>query len=294
MLITMVGHAMNAAMIGVLFLLAGCLGAGEEAPAATSSGASPSLSPTSSGSPGSDLEPAAPAMNSTVAANNCTKWSTNMAFPLTAGPGPAPASWEPEPQLFTQVWLAFFECQRVSVGLVERGPVRILMEGHNRISPPEKCTTTSPHWDVFFWLTGIWTNDTAVTSALSSFEMPAHDAQFDRSDTPVADFTKTKWSFRPVGGAPTELEFISNSGDSVVAGELERLFWETPPGVSVVTLEQTWRGPSTQVGTTTGVVGAPLILASTANGAFVGSAGKYTDWAFAGDVIRYGDLQCGP
>lgn len=213
--------------------------------------------------------------------------------PGPLAPGQAPPGWEPaatDPWGF--VTLAGYECSRIGVGPLERGPVRLVWDAHGRARVPDPCLAGRTSGTVAAVLNALLVDDPGVGAHLrDAFGLPVHDAAITVASRPQAALVEHTWSWTTAGGAASSVTFVDDGqrGDPATA---DRLFWARGGGIGSLDLQYDRAGPTAAPWPGYGPMQPPMLMAATPQASFAGQASHVADMAAAGTVTLFGDAEC--
>jgi hypothetical protein len=224
---------------------------------------------------------------------NCTQFLSSAVFPRQATPGSAPPGWEPKdpksPLSFVD--MVGYECPRVNVGAFERGPVRIVWDGHNNVDVPANCTADEPKNVVEAVVNSFLVSDPDVAAYLhTEYGLPAIVADIQHHEQTAGSLTMRTWTW-DAGQGKSELTIQSDEGSQPQDGGI-RLFWQHGSGMAYLTFVETRlaRAVTDRVGY--GTMQPPMLLSGVAQGSFAGAATFNFSTTSDGTFRFYSDLQC--
>lgn len=277
-------HRLPLVLAGSLLVsLAGCLsGSGDAPDAGDAQGPS-------SGSSG--------AVPNRMSATDCKGVSTVFYGPTMVFSEPMPPGWEERDTIpATEVFLRLYECQKVSWGPFERGPVTMLAEVHGSLDASEGCledrpSDAGPHT----WLTTFWFSDRELAEWVkTNYGAPVHYGEFKITQDATPAGVSHTWSWR----APEqEWSFITMRdipiSDDHATTYIETWFWFNGLGISYMDFSKISMSDDTSAPVVDGHMAPPMMFA-TASGQ--GNYAAIADWFPSADfdapIRRFGDLEC--
>lgn len=262
-------------------------------------------SPTSSSAPSSATSTSTESGSSTPPSNasrplllhlsQCKSFGgSTFPIPSPLAPGTAPTGWEQEdPLVLPTSYVSYdgFECARFSLGPFERGPVRFLIERHGKAAIPAKCMEGSGQSHIGI-ISSFLISDAELAAFLhDQYGLATVFGEFAIEEQPFGAATQYKWTWGPSGAEPSDLTFYQEApGQTWDFGD--RFFWQRGEGIGVLQLSYDREGPSTTNRDGHGTMREPMLLASTAGGAFAGPVNFYPDHAGEGVFSLFSDLRC--
>lgn len=270
-------------------LLAGCAthGTTKPGPPALTPSTAPSANPTSTGP---NLPPRESRGGSaSIELTDCHGFDTGFDAPYNMIPSHVPQGWQTYNDT-TDLQLEAFQCNRVSIGSFERGPIYYAMEWHNNAIAPQNCQPGA--YTRMRVLVGLWISDQEVASYLNAtMGMPSQYAQFESQNQTGTGVTD--WTFGPPGMTPSEFKVQDlpqqNSG---IAGDQYRLVWPNNLG-GVSYLDWIERFANDNIANP-GIVGnwrAPLLYTNLGVDAFASTVDLDTGDG-SGTFSQFQDLKC--
>ena len=276
--------------------LTGCTASHVRNPGQSTSQSSSATSSTGTSEP---IPP--PVMNETsspkILLSQCTGFvAVNVPSPRAVAPGQAPPGWEAkDPSVpLSYVYLAGYDCKRINVDKYERGPIRIVWDGHDHADIPSHCsmntTTQGPHLAVV--LNSMLVNDSEIATYLQSeFGLPVRYGEIGVAGQPVNDFVKRTWTWG-VGQGNSDLNLLDD-GTNQTYDRIERLYWQRGNGIGVMDLTyERWSHAVVADRPAYGSMAPPMLLASTPAAQFTGTASYFPAMSGEGLFALYKDLQC--
>ncbi|HUR62835.1 MAG TPA: hypothetical protein VM286_10810 [Candidatus Thermoplasmatota archaeon] len=253
------------------------------------------LLPVLSGCMSHDHAPQAPASPAwppnLLELTECTGFSGPSAtFPQAVAPGRAPPGWEPTGpgQLLAGSVVSGYDCRRVRVGSLERGPLRIVWDAHSNASVPASCAGNGAAGLV---LNVLLVNDTQVASYLHDrFGLPALFTDIQVAAEATGPLVRQEWTWAPFGNPPSTLTVLSD-GTAERYTPADRLWWERGTGVGRLDISYARSGSELLTRPSHGTMHPPMLLPPP-NGHFVGSLLYFPALAAEGKVALYADTGC--
>jgi hypothetical protein len=259
------------ALLAALVLLPALAGCMQAAPAAPPSG--PSWPP------------------GRIELTQCTGFAgTSVPSPSAAAPGQAPVGWEPTNPA-APAWSAVggLDCRRIRVGPYERGPVRIVWDGHTNANPPVRCTAQQAPLTQSLVLNAFLVNDAQVAADLRDrYGMPALFADVQVQAT--APLLQQEWTWAPPGQPASTLTVRSDGGNQSYEGA-DRFWWPRGAGLGQLDVAYTRSGSQFSPLPSQGTMRPPMLLPPPA-GHFVGNLAHFPTLAGEGRVTLYTDFLC--
>ncbi|MEA3204239.1 MAG: hypothetical protein QOI63_1919 [Thermoplasmata archaeon] len=216
--------------------------------------------------------------------SGCTGWdAVSTPLPGAAAPGQAPPGWEPRTNAMPSVILTALACSRLALGPFER-PVRLLLETHERATPPPACWGNLPYGIV----ASVWVDDVEVAGYLvDRLGLPAHATRFEEAPGPAPGLRTWTW------GDPAARSSLTLDGQdaAAVGGPQRNLLWPRGDGIGRLTLALHADSPLESL-PTTGTMQPPMLLAGSPGGAFTGTAYWYPHLTASGALALFKDRSC--
>lgn len=280
-----------------LLALAGC-----NAPAHPADGSSTSETPTPSisatGSTAPSVNVTLPSLNHTrtLQLDNCYGWQAVTTDPGATAPGERPPGWNPAPSgtAFTGQEIQAYQCNRISLGAFERGPIHLMFEDHGNADFPPKCKENAPEFPVFGIVTHIWIDDAEVAAYLrTEYGAPVLLGQFNETSQDAGTLTLRTWTWAVEGGQPSKITVPDDKENQELIGLFSRLFWANgTAGLVQLDLPPKDHGPA-QPFPAYGTMQPPTEFAEDRAGVFAEATAKwYPERSAAGTFTLYSDLKC--
>ncbi|MCA1811727.1 MAG: hypothetical protein LC623_06915 [Halobacteriales archaeon] len=233
---------------------------------------------------------------------NCTAFQgQSQPFPSGSAPGEAPPGWEPDSApAQSSVFLDGYECRRIHLGPLERGPLRLLVESHNHANMQQPCLDAAQQTDATI-VHLVLVNDTALAALLHDrFGLPAVHAQIsaaalgaDLSTTPLdVRLEQMAWAWSTAGNATSTLNFTAAPLTEPYASST-RLFWQRGSGLGRLDIAYPVQdGPVLTDPEAYGTMQPPMLLASQPGGLFAGTAKSFSALSGEGTFRLYADTLC--
>lgn len=229
----------------------------------------------------------------------CEGGGVNLNAPKAIMPGSAPEGWQTNPDTnnpfpLNAAHVELFQCDRISWGPFERGPLYIMTETHVNFTAPESCRQNRTFIDTVI-LESIWFSDAEVAAfANATFAMKAYFADFNSTFSPVGDVRHWTWTWALPGGQTSEISYY-DSGQQINATEnpVHREYWDNGPGVSYLEWSQT-DSYNILNGVATGALHDPLLWGrSSPNPQYAAvTASREYDASASSNIARFADNQC--
>jgi hypothetical protein len=292
----MTRHAAGILLLVVASLSAGCFErAGPSGEGPTSSDAPTASMTTSSAStstPGPD--------NSTKAdpeliQTGCTSWRIVRQFYGTGSPGTRPPGWEPADAtaVITGIEVYGFNCQRVSVGPFERGPVQMVLEMHTNVSFPAACLEGADPFVIPAVLQSIWVNDAEIAGYLrQEYGMPTFFADIQQEDTSLQAVNAHEVSWGEPGQPASVLTTVDDAEDRTGDSLPYRLAWPVGSAVWLLDYVPSLDDPFLFQRVTAGKFEQPMLLAGVDGGQYAGNGAWYDRFEATARVLAFADGRC--
>jgi hypothetical protein len=223
----------------------------------------------------------------------CTGFEAAQPFLGGSAPGQSPSGWEPQSPT-SSATLFGFDCHRIHLGPLERGPIRIVLDGHDHASKPAACVanaTGQPHEAIVHLLL---TNDTGLAALLrDQFGLPTAAADIDAAVQDTGALRQVAWSW---GIAGQEASTLTGTADTTSEPYLfsTRLFWQRGDGLGVLDLSFPQRdGPTAYTAREAhGTMRPPMLMASQPQGQFAGTLTYFPAMSGEGAFRLYADTLC--
>jgi hypothetical protein len=222
--------------------------------------------------------------------DNCVGIDTlRLASSELVGASPPP-SWGPGPTPVTELRIEISNCERLSLGPFERGPIYFLVEIHDNREPPESCR--NGEYTSSEVITQVWVDDGEVADYLQNvLGLPAKLAKFHRDDQLAGDLNRTTWHFEIEGFEPSYLDAVRPSASPTPGTYLYRRFWVNEVGgISYMDFETKFQRTSRD-SVATGIVSDPF-LHMPGDTSFVGTESTLDSGSIIAPITRFGDLKC--
>ena len=280
----------------IVLLLAGCLDGHNEPKL---DGPSPSATfrhtETMSGSTGLPSPP--PNGNSTqmIALDGCRKGINAAIYvPQALYPNAVPpeASWAANSPLLVMT-VEVHECQRISVGPFERGPIHFLLEYHDNVDAPASCRAIPGDYTSDDALSQMWLDDPDIVSYLqTTYRLPIRFASVNVTQVALGPETRDHWIFGLPGEANSSLEAMIGGNDTT-SFPVYRLYYSPTMGkISFVDYSVSEKFEGLRNPLVTGKLAPPLLYASTGTGDVVAYGSPSRDGHYSAQIHQFGDDQC--
>lgn len=243
--------------------------------------------PTSSSNEGPEPMPPAAAPLQAVF-SQCSEWTT-----ATGGPaGEVPENWAATLPAAIQL-IQFDECQRVSWGAFERGPIRLIFELSEDFTAPGTCEEGD--WERAHILRTLWIDDPEVGAWLAStYGLPVRIGLIDIEKTEAPAGTVESWSWAEPSGVPSEIHFQYPpiSGDTQLSYR-HRLFWFNGPAANYLDFAESFLNDDNASPGAAGVLQAPTFYtSSTGMNAYAGGVDRALDSEISVSVTMFDNSDC--
>ena len=267
-------------------LLTGCLA--EDAPKHPPVGPTPTQTP----SPPDETSDSPPReIPFEVFWSDCHGIRTAFTFPLDTNPVDHPPGWEPEGRAGSELGVEVYECQRVSWGPFERGPVHFLFELHGELDPPEKCTEGDPNFIRAF--TSFWTDDASLGQYLDDvYDLPVIVGNFTETVTSNPETREIHWVWNTNGSQPSEVS-VHTVGEEKQSwgGNLVRMYWFNATHLSYMDIDDDVRGYKVSSILSPGTMSEPMVFSRTGL-PFMGRSVVITEGDMSGKIKTFEGFDC--
>lgn len=237
-----------------------------------------------------------PLLNSTsrLVLSQCTGFvGSTHPYPRAVGPGQPPPGWEPVDSTIptSYVLIGGYECNRVSIGPYERGPVRIVWDAHDHADIPAKCLEGRPPLSLAPILNAVLANDQQIADHLrNEYGLPVEYAEINATAQPTGPMNERSWTWGP-GSTPSELTFVDD-GTSAPFDFNERFLWQRRNGIGVLDMTYERTGPELTDREGYGVMQTPMLLANSTTQLFAGPINYFPTLSGEGAFHLFSDLMC--
>jgi hypothetical protein len=281
-----------AVFLALMSLLAGCSQSADRPgpePASDVTSQSDNAPTTSSSSEDqSELDPSPESL--VLILNECIELETLRIVPSEIVGAKPPPGWASSPTPMTELRIEISECQRISIGPFERGPVHFLVEIHDNREPPEACRGDYTSSEV---ITQVWVDDQElVTYFVDELGLPAKLGTFQRLDQTINSANKTTWTFSSAGFPASSFETIRTRPADTAGMLLYRRFWaNNAGGISFMDFETRTMATNGEWPIATGTVAEPF-LHLPGDTSFVGISDILDPSSISAPIQRFGDFKC--
>lgn len=223
--------------------------------------------------------------------SDCWGLETAMEFPGHSNPGEPPADWGPHRGFGSDLLMMFYECNRMSWGGYERGPVRMMWETHSNFGVQPKCDNEDRTTiDV---LSALFIDDLHLARfAQDELHIRTQAADFTMVKTETAGLTTTAVSWT-VGGNVSRLEHRDHpglgSGDYVHA---QRMLWVHGNTTYALQLDKVRHFGNGNTMAIHGNVEAPALYAKSGTTTYASFGNPVHAMEVTATLDRYGDWRC--
>jgi len=208
---------------------------------------------------------------------------------------PTPPGWDSDNPV-TGFDLRFYECDRVSWGTFERGPIQMLVEMGGDFQNPESCSGENA--TLLRNMASWWFSDADLAAfASQAYGVNAYATMFSIDRTEQDGFVDQTWSWGDVG-ARSNARLVDADTASGPTTHVTRIFWFVGEGVYAMDWSEEWQFPigsmqGLEFRPVTGRLEDPMLFSSTSDfNDFVGQADRYEGMNVAASFYRFGDLSC--
>ena len=181
------------------------------------------------------------------------------------------------------------------MGSFERGPVTMLVEGHDQVEFPQKCITFKDGIDIIDVLVALWLDDQDIADYLTAtYGIPTRVATFAPVREDVGGVPREGWTWSAEGGEPSELLFATQEADNGHAESVWRYMWHNGTAVSALDFSRSaqFTGDNPAGLATHGTLKAPMLFAQSGTEAYAGRGGLFIDASAEGTIYQFSDLRC--
>jgi len=208
------------------------------------------------------------------------------------GPGTVPAAWNASKGAGNDIDLELLDCQKVSWGPFERGPVQLIAEFHNKGDVPEKCNEDRPTF--IYNLERLLISDAELARyARESYGIVVDAATIHLEATPLAgNTTLFQWTWNVTGGPVSKLSLAESSPVTTPNAWGERWVWINGSGLGMLDVSESFRvAVDGQLGI--GELHMPMLYAQAIpTGTYAGLAGQTFGLQATSKHYRFGDQRC--
>lgn len=276
-------------IVGLMLGVSGCAGKPGDGPRESSTPtAEPPIGTSSSSTTATNPPPTLDEVPLDAFLSDCRRWNSAIVGPANVFGGSSPEGWERATA--STLLMGFLECDRVSWGSFERGPVHVLMEFTEDSFAPLTCQQGD--FDRYHILRSLWIDDETVASWIkATYGIPALVGDFAVADP--GGLVET-WTWSQPGGESSEMTFQDPPPtQNTPLTYIHRAFWFNETGVSYMDIREEYLNDDYSSPAAYGMLRPPMQYASmTGQTAFSGIV-DYTpsaDEAFS--ISRFGDLDC--
>lgn len=279
------------ALLLVVPLLAGCTSHTKQ-PGTTAPTTAPTSSQSSTTMHGQSFT------NSTVFAgmqlSQCTGfYGGTPATPKQTTAGQAPPGWEPTNpnNEFVNLHIGGAECNRIHVGPYERGPIRMVWDGHINADIPAGCTvnqTATTHPTI---LNAFLINDAEIADYLrTTYGMPTFYADIQTEAQAAGALVQRTWTWAAAGHPASRLN-VYDDGTNQSYDFVDRIWWQAGDGIGQ--LDFAYERWAFSVGDRAGegTMQAPM-LALSPDGSWIGAMEYFPSMSGKGTFTLYTDYLC--
>lgn len=274
-------------------LLAGCFNDSPRSGNSDTTATSQSSTVSTSSSAPITPDPSEPIPGS-ITWNECHGLGIAIDWPnaLSLEGGETPPGWEAGPAEADRYQVSLNECQRVSIGRFERGPVRVLVETRRAVSPPAACLDFSPDYGTMKVLISLWVDDPDLANYLATtYHLPVRIGQFSLEVTDQGGNEVQQWTWSN-GSNPASQATAAHVGPADPAPSVARHVWHNGTAVSFLDLTYGYSLPDAPVPLAQGTLAPPMRLAERGVSAFTAATSVWKHADLHGPFYRFGDLEC--
>lgn len=213
-------------------------------------------------------------------------------LPRALGPGQRPQGWEPtnpsEPVGYVPV--SGYECNRINLGPYERGPVRIVWDGHTNADFPEACMAGKDATTLGLLVNVIMVDDAEIALHLrEAYGLPALHSSIDINSQGVGNLRQLTWAWG--NDTKSRMEFVDD-GTADSYGRNERFFWEKDSGIGALDLVHDREASAVTDRVGYGKMESPMLSADFGGGVFSGTVNYVSRMETEATFHSYRDLGC--
>ena len=224
--------------------------------------------------------------------SNCTGFTAGGNARLRPNGPPVPPGWEPRDPtvLGYSVLLHGYECQRISAGPFERGPIHIIWDGHSDADFPADCLLNETGSPIETVLNVFMIDDPELAAYFQqTYDLPAiySAVQFDAPNSAAPRLLTWRWQ---TGRQTSEFHLVDD-GTSSPDPTGDRMFWQRGDGIGQMDFLQEQFSPEYGNRFGYGTAYAPMLQSDNPQGQFAGTADNIqSDGPTV--VSLYSDLLC--
>lgn len=263
------------------------------APAKPTNGAETSHNGTVTGMPGSGGSvngTGGAAFARIVAFNRCQGFHTSFDYPPGMAPANPPGNWRASVTT-TAVYLTFLECDRVSWGPYERGPIRMIWEKHNNFQPPSTCQEGA--WDLYEALASLWVSDQDLARYLNAtYGMTTHYTEITSTTTSNGVLLHMNWTWALPGQTSSSLS-VNDAQEFVgPAPEIIRIAWSSDSRLFVLDYAETDQLSAPLTDLAFGVLQPPMLYTKAGTRQYAGDATMSQAIQVSASIQGFSDYLC--
>src|ERR1051326_5106532 len=163
--------------------------------------------------------------------DNCTALEMVHREPADLVGAKPPPSWGPAPTPMAEIFITAYECLRIHLGPLERGPIQFLIEVHDNRDPPTKCGNAGNYTSSEV-IHQVWSNDSVVVDFLTtSLGLPAIVGTITTTSTNLPRGEIVNWTLASPGYSSSVITTLKTGGDTVRESlYIFRRFWVNERG----------------------------------------------------------------
>lgn len=188
------------------------------------------------------------------------------------------------------------ECNRISWGPFERGPIRLLFELHDRLNPPGNCTNhDGTDGFISLWiLNSLWIDDEELANYLKvTYDLPTIFAQMSVKDDLQSGIGTQVWSWNEPGKPSSQVTYyVANSVNATDVPYTDRMYWYNETTLSYVNLRIVANVDQVNPGITPGTMQPPMLYTYNGMTSYIGTGQKFDSMELSANLKRYGDFKC--
>lgn len=191
------------------------------------------------------------------------------------------------------VTLLGYECNRIQVGPFERGPIRIVFDGHTNADIPPTCDQNRTGATHVHIVNAFLVDDAEIAVFLSQeFGLPTFFADIGATSQGTGELTQRTWTWGLPGQASSSLSF-PDDGNYAAYPIVDRIYWERPGGgLGMLDFTYDRDGPLLTDREGYGTMNPPMLWAQMPSGEFEGPVVYFPSMEGSGAITLYDDSLC--
>ncbi len=229
----------------------------------------------------------------TVAWTGCSGGNTGFIWPESTGPGDTPPGWEGQADgaFGSTVGIFLVECERLSWGPFERGPIRMVWELHDRFRAPAKCS--EGNYTLMWVLASMWFDDKDVAKYVGeTYGAPTQYSPIDVRYANASIRHEATWTWGLEGHPASSLAFAQFDSPPNGVRIVDEIAWAHNTTVTLLTLDTISHNVQGQQVLAPGEMHYPMLYAQTGQTDYLGTADYWDSVELSATIRQFGDLQC--